>query len=690
MERLQRMVDELATRAMLADDTAGEIEPILAMLGRLAACAGEDGNEALREAAQNLSGAPGSADAIREGLTRLQAILEGRAESVDPDAETPPPAWQSDPDMVREFFGEVRDHLTNIESMVLTLEQDPTNQEAVHATFRCFHTIKGLCGFLELSAMQQVAHEVETLLDLVRNGRLAVSGALVDVILAGADYLRNEILRVEAVLGGQAGLEHAAMEPLIERVRAVSAQDGPNGEECPRFEPQESNWPEASTAIPAGEVFLDSLPTAEEPAAVSVTPVSPPAAAASPATTQNSTAQGQPGATNKRGSESRIVKVDTAKLDFLVDMVGELVIAQSMIRHDGALTSAANPQLQRNLSRLSRITGEVQKTAMAMRMVPIGQLFQKSVRLVRDLSRKIGKQAEVELSGEDTELDRTIVEDLSDPLMHMIRNAVDHGTEAPEERERLGKPAVARIGLKAYHQAGHIVIEVSDDGRGIDRGRVLRKAMERGLVSDGSNLSDREVFNLIFEPGFSTAEKITDVSGRGVGTDVVLKQIQKMRGRVDIQSSPGKGTRFFMNLPLTLAIIDGLVVGVGRERYIVPIFAVREIFRPQPDSIFTVENRDEMIRVRGGLLPVVRLHRRFGVDPRSEDLTEGVVVVADSGGRRYCLAVDELIGKQEVVIKGLGESFKDVAGLAGGAILGDGRVGLILDMEGVFQGGSRV
>jgi two-component system chemotaxis sensor kinase CheA len=327
---------------------------------------------------------------------------------------------------------------------------------------------------------------------------------------------------------------------------------------------------------------------------------------------------------------------------------------------------------------------------MSMRMVPIGQLFQKSVRLVRDLSRKSGKRAEVEIVGEDTELDRTIVEDLSDPLVHMIRNAADHGIEGPEERVAAGKSPVARIGLKAYHQAGHIVIELSDDGRGLQREKILKKAKERGLVQDGSNLSDKEVFNLIFEPGFSTAEKLTDISGRGVGMDVVRKQVQKMRGRVEIESQAGKGTTFHIKLPLTLAIIDGLVVGVGPERYIVPIFAVHEIFRPKPEAYFTVESRNETLMVRGHLLPVVRLHRQFSVEPRTREITDSVVVVAESGAKRFCLVVDELIGKQEVVIKSLGETFKQVPGVAGGAILGDGRVGLILEMEGIYGEAAHV
>ena len=381
---------------------------------------------------------------------------------------------------------------------------------------------------------------------------------------------------------------------------------------------------------------------------------------------------------------ARSIKVDTAKLDYLVDMVGEMVIAQSMVRHDPDLTTGVKPRLARNLSQLARITDEVQRTAMSMRMIPIGQLFQKTARLVRDLSRKASKQVDLELSGEDTELDRNIVEELADPLMHMVRNAVDHGIETPEDRLKAGKPPNAKVRLKAAHQAGHILIQISDDGRGLDREKILRKAREKGLIEAEAQLSEAEIFNLIFLPGFSTADKITDVSGRGVGMDVVRKHLQKLRGRVDVHSRPGEGTTFLMKLPLTLAIIDGLVVGVGSQRYIVPIFAVREMLKPTQEAISTIRGREEMAMVRGTLLPLIRLHRRFGIDPRFENPWDSLLIVSENGGKQFCLMVDELIGKQEVVIKSLGEAMQNIPGVAGGAILGDGRVGLILDLEGLF------
>jgi two-component system, chemotaxis family, sensor kinase CheA len=370
-------------------------------------------------------------------------------------------------------------------------------------------------------------------------------------------------------------------------------------------------------------------------------------------------------------------------------MVGEMVIAQSLIRHNPNLASVQDPRLQGDLAQLARTTNEVQRTAMAMRMIPIGQLFQRTARLVRDLSRKAGKQVELETRGEDTELDKTIAEQLADPLMHMVRNAIDHGIEPPEVREAAGKSPTARVRLAAYHQGGQIIVEISDDGRGLDREKILRKARQNGLIEAEAQPSESEILHLIFEPGFSTADQITDISGRGVGMDVVRKQVQKLRGRIDIHSTAGQGATFFLKLPLTLAIIEGLVVVVGPHRYIVPIFAVKEMFRPTPDVLATVQGRGEMALVRGRLLPMVRLCRRFGVQPRSEDPCEGLLVVAECEGKQFCVLVDDLVGKQEVVIKSLGESLKNIAGIAGGAILGDGRVGLILDMDGVFRGSSR-
>jgi two-component system chemotaxis sensor kinase CheA len=367
-------------------------------------------------------------------------------------------------------------------------------------------------------------------------------------------------------------------------------------------------------------------------------------------------------------------------------MVGEMVIAQTLIGHSPVLTSVKDARFLRDLTQLARITADVQRITTGMRMVPIGLQFQKTARLVRDLARRAGKQIVFEATGEETELDKTIAEELSDPLLHMVRNSIDHGIETKEERIAAGKDRTAHVRVAAYHQSGQIVVAISDDGRGLNREKILAKALQNGLIQPGQQLTDNEINMLIFEPGFSTAEKITDISGRGVGMDVVRRHVQKLRGRIDIQSKEGEGTTFFIKLPLTLAIIEGLVVVVGEQRYIVPIFSVREMFRPTPEMLSTIHGKGEMVMVRGGLLPIVRLHRRFDMEPRSTELTDGTLIVAESQGRQFCVFVDDLVGKQEVVIKSLGQRFKNVVGIAGCAILGDGRVGLILDIDGIYKG----
>jgi two-component system, chemotaxis family, sensor kinase CheA len=582
----------------------------------------------------------------------------------------------ADPELLTDFVLESKEHLTSIELQLLTLDQDPSNAEAIHAIFRGFHTIKGMAGFLDQDAVRDVAHEVETVLDLARNGQLAITPAVIDRILESKDYLSRCMAELESSLLTGILLPAVRNEVLLAAIRSLSAVDASSGE----LTAQPGERVSSAAALPREEVFAagEQVVFATPGLVELASEVAQGTADLPPETVEG------PRAGPARAAGARSIKVDTTKLDYLVDMVGEMVIAQSLVRHDPDLAIGVKPRLGRNLSQLARITDEVQRTAMSMRMIPVGQLFQKTSRLVRDLSRKAAKQVELELFGEETELDRNIVEDLADPLMHMVRNSVDHGIETPDERTRNGKPATARVTLKAGHQAGQIVIQVSDDGRGLNQAKILRKAIEKGLVSADAQPAETEIFNLIFHPGFSTAEKITDVSGRGVGMDVVRKQVQKLRGRIDVLSRPGEGTTFLLKLPLTLAIIDGLVVGVGEQRYIVPIFAVREMLKPPEDSISTLQGRQEMALVRGSLLPLVRLHQRFGVKPKFENPWDSLLIVSESGGRQFCLMVDELIGKQEVVIKSLGETMANIAGVAGGAILGDGRVGLILDLEGLF------
>ncbi len=636
---LRERIDDLSTRLLIEEPgleaLGGGPAPYLAALAEIGRQAAEAGyGEAARIAGELAAGPPAVAQ-IQGGLVRLQQALSDAAAAASP--APPANSLAQDPELVADFILESREHLTTIEQRLLTLEREPNDADAINSVFRGFHTIKGLAGFLEFASIQEVAHEVETALNLVREGKLAITPSVIDVVLESVDHLSRAITAVESCGACERNPGH---DRLLGKVRALMAE--------------EPDFPELEPAPP---------------------PETGPEAAAQPA----AAARRHPAA-----AEGFSVRVDTSKLDYLVDMVGEMVIAQSLVEHNQTLAAAADPRLHRDLAQLARITSEVQRTAMAMRMVPIGQLFQRTARQVRDLSRKVGKPVDLATRGEDTELDKTIAEVLSDPLMHMVRNSIDHGIEAPEIRQAAGKAPQATISLAAYHQGGQIVIEVADDGRGLDYRKILAKAQEKGLLTDGAHLSENDTFRLILEPGFSTAEQVTDISGRGVGMDVVRKQVEKLRGRIEIRSEAGRGTTFLLKLPLTLAIIDGLVVTIGRDRYIVPMFAVTEMFRPAAESIFTIQNRREMALVRGRLLPVLRLYQRFGLVPRTEDPCQALLIVAETEGHPFCLMVDDLIGKQEVVIKSLGEGLGKVPGVAGGAILGDGRVGLILDMGGLW------
>jgi len=685
-KELRRQIDDLAAQSVVGGMDAGDgwpsscvpaVERIRDTASRVHAQRIATIAAAVLEAMQQVgtgppAGALDASSALQDGIARLQeAVDQEEQEGGTPASRT---SLAQDPELLSDFVLESREYLTAIEAQVLTLERDPCNSEALHSVFRGFHTIKGLAGFLELWDVQKLSHEVEAILDRARNFQLTLTGTAIDAILQSADHLQRWLSHLETSLKNQPSAPPAWDEALFSRVHALSSLQSPPE---PAAEQAQEQVPEPVTEpVPepaSGE--LSSMASAIATAGTTPVPVQP-------APEETPVAEGARG---ERRSETLAVKVDTAKLDYLVDMAGEMVIAESLVSHDPELSGNKNPRLQRNLAQLKRITTELQKTSMSMRLVPIGPLFRRMARLVRDLSRQFDKQVEMETEGDDIELDRTIVEALADPLMHMVRNALDHGIESPKERLAQGKTAAARLLLRAQHQAGHVVIEIADDGRGLDRAKIEAKAIQKGLIASTEGMGENEIFNLIFEPGFSTAAKVTNVSGRGVGMDVVRRHVEKLRGRIEIHSVKQKGSSFLLKLPLTLAMIDGLVVGVGAEQYIVPLFAVREMFRPTEDTIWTVQQRSEMALVRDTLLPVIRLYRRFHVTPKSEDPRQSVLIVAESESRRFCLLVDDLIGKQEVVIKSLGETFKNIPGIAGGAIMGDGRVGLILELDRLFK-----
>ncbi len=398
-------------------------------------------------------------------------------------------------------------------------------------------------------------------------------------------------------------------------------------------------------------------------------------------------AQGSTGAITVRES----VKVDALRLDQLVDMIGELVIAETMVTQSPEVLRLASPTLRRRVRQLEKISRDLQTMATSLRMVPVRATFQKMARLVRDVARKTGKAVEFHLSGEETELDKSVVDKISDPLVHLLRNAVDHGIEDRAElRSAAGKAPVGNIHLRAYHKGGSIQIEIEDDGRGLNRGAIVRKAIEQGLITQEEHLSDREVWNLIFEPGFSTAGKLTELSGRGVGMDVVRRNIMALRGEIDIHSEAGRGCRFTISLPLTLAIIDGMVIRVGKERFIVPTLSIVISVRPRAEDLHTVARRGEMVSVRGQLLTLYRLGRVLNIPDAIDEPTKGTVMVVEHEGRQVGLLIDQILGQQQIVIKPLGEYLRGAPGLSGGAIMPDGNVGLVLDIAGLVELAGRL
>ncbi len=380
---------------------------------------------------------------------------------------------------------------------------------------------------------------------------------------------------------------------------------------------------------------------------------------------------------------SSTVKVDTNKLDNLFDLVGELVIANTLI--SGEMKSTNNNGSSKNLSQLDKITKDIQDQVMSMKMVSLKQTFQKMSRLARDVSRHAGKKVKLQISGEDTELDKNVIEEIADSLVHILRNSIDHGIEPENERVAKGKPKEGIVRLSAFHRGGDIVIEIEDDGKGLQRDRILKKAIEKGLINDQSGLSDNQIYHLIFTPGFSTAENITNISGRGGGMDVVKKNINKLRGKVEVTSHEGKGTLFTIKLPLTLAIIDGIVVKVGNAKYIIPTISIEESLCPKQEEINTIKNQGEVINMRGNLFPLVRLYKLYNIKATKTNPWDAIVVIVEAEEGRFSIMVDELLGQQQVVIKNLGERFKNVKGISGGAILGDGNVGLILDVNGIRE-----
>ncbi len=440
--------------------------------------------------------------------------------------------------------------------------------------------------------------------------------------------------------------------------------------------------PAPSQAALADAILSSTAPAIEEPKPE-------PAAPVATAPTLTAVKDTKPDASIGAVGDSGSIRVSVEKIDELMNTVGELVITQAMLSQLGAALEGGNAEkLRAGLAQLERNTRELQESVMRVRMLPISFVFSRFPRMVRDIAQRLGKQIDLKLTGEQTELDKTVLEKIGDPLVHLVRNSIDHGIEMPDVRVAAGKDAVGTVHLDACHRGGNIAVEVSDDGGGLDKDRILAKARQRGLVGPNDILTDDQIHDLIFLPGFSTAEKTTDLSGRGVGMDVVRRNVKELGGKIELRSEQGKGSRFIITLPLTLAIVDGQSVAVGTETYIIPLISIVESMRLKETSISRLSGHNEVFSFRGDYLPIIRLHELFGVEPRARALHEGLVVIAEGDGRRVGLFVDDLLGQQQVVIKSLEANYGHVEGVSGATILGDGSVALILDVTGIIHAAS--
>ena len=591
------------------------------------------------------------------------------------DEESDPKVEEiADPELLRDFIEEAKEHLSSIELNMLGLETNPKDIEAINAVFRPFHSIKGVAGFINLIEIHRLSHEVENLLDLARSGKLAITDSVIDIVLGATDILKGLLDELEKGEGARKEPSPLVLS-FMEKVRNFRGDPVVSGE---------------IPVMKVGEILVEHGVLEDEAVADIVEKGK--AEGKKFGETAIDRGSASPREVSKALREQRhtiesaaSVRVDTHKLDNLVDMVGELVIAQSMVLQNPEILKVSDQKLQKDSVQLNRITAELQRISMSMRMVPIKSTFQKMIRLVRDLSKKSGKEVVLRMEGEETEIDRNMVEEIYEPLVHMIRNSVDHGIEMPEDRTRAGKDPTGTIFISAEQKGGNIVIDIEDDGRGLDAKRIRDKAIERGIISASDQLDEKAIFDLIFHAGFSTKDKVTEVSGRGVGMDVVRKCVERLRGKMEILSQFGKGSSFHVKLPLTMAIIDGMIIQIGAERYIVPTISLKESLRLSKEAYFTVQGKGELVKVRDTLMPLVRLHSYFNEEPKYLNPWEALLMVVTEGQNSYCLLADEIVGRQEVVIKSLGDMFQQLPGISGGAILGDGKIALIIDVKGIIS-----
>nr|WP_250133526.1 chemotaxis protein CheA [Enterobacter hormaechei] len=654
-------------------------------------------------------------------------------------------------DFYQTFFDEADELLADMEQHLLDLVPEAPDSEQLNAIFRAAHSIKGGAGTFGFTILQETTHLMENLLDEARRGEMQLNTDIINLFLETKDIMQEQLdaykssaepdaasfeyicnalrqLALEAKGEASAPAVPAAKLSVVDAVAEPdTAPDAPAGKlrvVLSRLKENEVNLLEeelgnlatlsnvvkgkdslAATldggigqddivavlcfVIEADQIAFETEAAAvEEPAPAENTPAVVAAAPALKAVPKETAAPARGEKPAARSSESTSIRVAVEKVDQLINLVGELVITQSMLaQRSNELDPVTHGDLITSMGQLQRNARDLQESVMSIRMMPMEYVFSRFPRLVRDLAGKLNKQIELTLMGSSTELDKSLIERIIDPLTHLVRNSLDHGIELPENRVAAGKSPVGNLILSAEHQGGNICIEVTDDGAGLNRERILAKAISQGMAVN-ENMTDEEVGMLIFAPGFSTAEQVTDVSGRGVGMDVVKRNIQEMGGHVEIQSKQGAGTTIRILLPLTLAILDGMSVKVADEVFILPLNAVMESLQPREEDLHPLAGGERVLEVRGEYLPLVELWKVFEVDGAKTEATQGIVVILQSAGRRYALLVDQLIGQHQVVVKNLESNYRKVPGISAATILGDGSVALIVDVS-ALQGLNR-
>jgi len=584
------------------------------------------------------------------------------------------PQLNISPEMIKQYINESEELLESAEQALLGLEKDGHNDEFVSQAFRALHSFKGNSGFFGYGDLEKVSHQAETVVDKIRESSQPVESRIFSILLEVLDFLKVALAQLNEGrspdIPGKAGVI-AYMEEAIDSI----SDTGEESEEVAADVEQVAEAPKADAAATA----------AEDDGKKQWDGVDRRAGADRRVAEDRRTGDRR---SQERTSQHQTIRVDIEKLDALLDLIGELVISEAMVSQNPDLKglNISLDRFEKSVLQLNKITRDIQDIATSIRMIPLSGTFRKMIRLVRDLGQKSGKKVDLELIGEETEVDKTVIEQINDPLVHIIRNSMDHGLEHPDERVNHGKSESGRVTLEAKYVGGEVWILITDDGRGLNRDRIITKGIDRGLITgDGSDLRDEEVWQLIFHPGFSTADKITDISGRGVGMDVVKRNIERIRGKVEVRSFEGKGTTTILRIPLTLAIIDGMIVKVDNTLYVIPIVAIKESFKVDLKQISRTMDGQEIVNVRNKLIPVIRIHELLSSHNDNRDLAEGIIVIVENEGELICLFVDEVVGQQQIVIKGLPDYIGDLKCASGCTILGDGTISLIFDVKGIVK-----